>query len=80
MKIGSVQDLATDPNDSKTSSMDINPTVRQFELPQMVVSLMAIAVLLLGLVTVAAGLWVRHIVRVSESQRPPVTSMNAPVT
>ena len=32
------------------------------------------------LATVAAGLWVRHIVRVSESQRPPVTSMNAPVT
>lgn len=30
--------------------------------------------------TVAAGLWVRHIVQVSGTQRPPVTSMNAPVT
>ncbi len=30
--------------------------------------------------TVAVGLWVRHIVRVNASQRPPVTSMNAPVT
>ena len=30
--------------------------------------------------TIAVGLWVRHIVRVNESQRPPVTSMNAPVT
>jgi fucose permease len=32
------------------------------------------------LATVAAGLWVRHIVRLGEVQRPPVTSMNAPVT
>jgi FHS family glucose/mannose:H+ symporter-like MFS transporter len=31
-------------------------------------------------VTVGAGLWVRHIVRVSDRQRPPVTSMKAPVT
>jgi fucose permease len=31
------------------------------------------------LATTAAGLWVRHIVQVS-GQRPPVTSMNAPVT
>ena len=31
-------------------------------------------------VTIAAGLWVRHIVRVSDGQRPPVTSMKAPVT
>ena len=30
--------------------------------------------------TIAAGLWVRHIVQVSGTQRPPVTSMNAPVT
>jgi len=30
--------------------------------------------------TTAVGLWVRHIVRVDEGQRPPVTSMNAPVT
>ena len=30
--------------------------------------------------TVAAGLWVRHIVRAGETHRPPVTSMNAPVT
>lgn len=30
--------------------------------------------------TIAAGLWVRHIVQVSDAQRPPVTSMNAPVT
>lgn len=30
--------------------------------------------------TVAAGLWVRHIVQVSGTQRPPLTSMNAPVT
>ena len=30
--------------------------------------------------TVAAGLWVRHMVQVSGTQRPPVTSMNAPVT
>ncbi|HEY4611052.1 MAG TPA: MFS transporter [Ilumatobacteraceae bacterium] len=30
--------------------------------------------------TVGAGLWVRHIVRVTDNQRPPVTSMNAPVT
>jgi fucose permease len=30
--------------------------------------------------TIAAGLWVRHIVRVGGGQRPPVTSMNAPVT
>ena len=32
------------------------------------------------LATIAVGLWVRHIVQVSEVQRPPVTSMNAPVT
>lgn len=32
------------------------------------------------LATVAAGLWVRHMVQVSGTQRPPVTSMNAPVT
>jgi fucose permease len=32
------------------------------------------------LVTIAVGLWVRHIVHVSEVQRPPVTSINAPVT
>ena len=32
------------------------------------------------LAVVAAGLWVRHIVHVAEDQRPPVTSMNAPVT
>ncbi|HZX56324.1 MAG TPA: MFS transporter [Ilumatobacteraceae bacterium] len=31
-------------------------------------------------ITIGAGLWVRHIVRVSDRQRPPVTSMNAPVT
>ncbi len=31
-------------------------------------------------VTVSVGLWVRHIVHVTEAQRPPVTSMNAPVT
>jgi len=31
-------------------------------------------------VTIAAGLWVRHIVQVNGTQRPPVTSMNAPVT
>jgi len=31
-------------------------------------------------VTIGAGLWVRHIVQVSDRQRPPVTSMNAPVT
>ena len=30
--------------------------------------------------TVAVGLWVRHIVRANVGQRPPVTSMNAPVT
>ena len=30
--------------------------------------------------TIAAGLWVRHIVQVGGDQRPPVTSMNAPVT
>jgi fucose permease len=30
--------------------------------------------------TIAAGLWVRHMVRVAEVHRPPVTSMNAPVT
>ena len=30
--------------------------------------------------TIAAGLWVRHIVQTSEGQRPPVTSMKAPVT
>ena len=32
------------------------------------------------LATIAAGLWVRHIVQTAGSQRPPVTSMNAPVT
>ena len=32
------------------------------------------------LATIAAGLWVRHMVQVSGTQRPPVTSMNAPVT
>ena len=32
------------------------------------------------LATIAAGLWVRHIVQVTGTQRPPVTSMNAPVT
>lgn len=32
------------------------------------------------LATVAAGLWVRHMVQVSGTQRPPLTSMNAPVT
>jgi fucose permease len=30
--------------------------------------------------TIAVGLWVRHLVRVVERQRPPVTSMKAPVT
>jgi fucose permease len=30
--------------------------------------------------TVAAGLWVRHMVRAAQVQRPPVTSMNEPVT
>jgi hypothetical protein len=30
--------------------------------------------------TIAAGLWVRHVVHVSGTQRPPVTSMKAPVT
>lgn len=30
--------------------------------------------------TIAVGLWVRHIVMLNESHRPPVTSMNAPVT
>lgn len=30
--------------------------------------------------TIAAGFWVRHMVQVSVAQRPPVTSMNAPVT
>jgi len=30
--------------------------------------------------TIGAGLWVRHIVQISDRQRPPVTSMNAPVT
>ena len=30
--------------------------------------------------TIIVGLWVRHIVRVGGTQRPPVTSMNAPVT
>jgi fucose permease len=30
--------------------------------------------------TIAAGFWVRHMVHVAEVQRPPVTSMNAPVT
>jgi FHS family glucose/mannose:H+ symporter-like MFS transporter len=30
--------------------------------------------------TIAVGLWVRHLVRVAGGQRPPVTSMNAPVT
>lgn len=30
--------------------------------------------------TVVAGLWVRHIVRVADLHRPPVTSMKAPVT
>jgi fucose permease len=37
-------------------------------------------VLVACLATVAAGLWVRHIVQVTGTQRPPVTSMNAPVT
>ena len=32
------------------------------------------------LATVAVGLWVRHIVQVAGTHRPPVTSMNAPVT
>ena len=32
------------------------------------------------LATIAVGLWVRHLVRVAGGQRPPVTSMNAPVT
>jgi FHS family glucose/mannose:H+ symporter-like MFS transporter len=32
------------------------------------------------LATIAVGLWVRHIVQVSGAQRPPLTSMNAPVT
>ena len=32
------------------------------------------------LATVVVGLWVRHSVRVTEGHRPPVTSMNAPVT
>jgi fucose permease len=32
------------------------------------------------LATIAVGLWVRHIVQVSGAHRPPVTSMNAPVT
>ena len=32
------------------------------------------------LATVAVGLWVRHMVQVTGDQRPPVTSMNAPVT
>ncbi|MEY2554434.1 MAG: transporter, family, Na+ dependent glucose transporter 1, partial [Ilumatobacteraceae bacterium] len=30
--------------------------------------------------TIGVGLWVRHLVRVVDGQRPPVTSMNAPVT
>ena len=30
--------------------------------------------------TIAAALWVRHTVQTSGAQRPPVTSMNAPVT
>jgi FHS family glucose/mannose:H+ symporter-like MFS transporter len=30
--------------------------------------------------TIAAGLWVRHMVQSAGAQRPPVTSMNAPVT
>jgi len=30
--------------------------------------------------TVAVGLWVRHMVTTATDQRPPVTSMNAPVT
>lgn len=30
--------------------------------------------------TIGAGLWVRHMVHVAQLQRPPVTSMNAPVT
>jgi fucose permease len=37
-------------------------------------------VLVACLATIAAGLWVRHLVQVSGTQRPPVTSMNAPVT
>jgi fucose permease len=32
------------------------------------------------LATIAVGLWVRHMVQISGTQRPPVTSMNAPVT
>jgi fucose permease len=32
------------------------------------------------LATIAVGLWVRHMVQVSGTQRPPVTSMKAPVT
>jgi MFS transporter, FHS family, Na+ dependent glucose transporter 1 len=37
-------------------------------------------VLFACLATIAAGLWVRHLVQVTGTQRPPVTSMNAPVT
>jgi fucose permease len=37
-------------------------------------------VLVACLATIAVGLWVRHIVQVTGTQRPPVTSMNAPVT
>ncbi len=37
-------------------------------------------VLVACLSTIAVGLWVRHLVQVSGTQRPPVTSMNAPVT
>ena len=37
-------------------------------------------VLVACLSTIAVGLWVRHMVQVSGTHRPPVTSMNVPVT
>ena len=37
-------------------------------------------ILMACLATIGAGLWVRHMVQVVGTQRPPVTSMNAPVT
>ena len=37
-------------------------------------------VLVACLATIVVGLWARHLVQVSGTQRPPVTSMNAPVT
>jgi fucose permease len=37
-------------------------------------------VLVACVATIGAGVWVRHLVQVTGTQRPPVTSMNAPVT